>query len=421
MWIGKTDIYATAVARVQPLGGSKTIQPLTGGRVKAIHVSNGVRVKAGQLLLELDPTEIAADVAALSGQIMVLDAEIARRELAIAATERRNLDVEGEPNLAPGIDEESRAREQAILLAEIYTLRSALNAADARVAEVTAQRRAQEVRLVAQERVVDSVRARAEMHETLRDRKLGSEASVLAVREELAAEMAETAEYRGNIEQLSAAIVALNTEKEGLVAAFVADNAQALAVAYERRQELAQDLVKADSNANARSLSAPVEGTVQDLAVTTLNQVVAGGESLMTIVPTDAPLEVEALVASSQIGFIREDQRAIVKIDAFPYIKYGTLEGTVVRVSRDANRGSTPASAASAITSLSQGGGAAANSAFYTVTILLDQDSVAVGSGRIALVAGMTGIADIRTDERRILEWLVSPLLRVIHEAAHEP
>ena len=94
--------------------------------------------------------------------------------------------------------------------------------------------------------------------------------------------------------------------------------------------------MKASTKHERTRIAAPLTGTVQQLAVNTVGQVVSPGQALMTIVPFDTAIEIEALIQNLDIGFVEPGQTAVVKIEPFPFTRYGTVDGTVTRVSRDA-------------------------------------------------------------------------------------
>jgi len=111
---------------------------------------------------------------------------------------------------------------------------------------------------------------------------------------------------------------------------------QKLADSERKAHHLKGELVKATTKHERTRLTAPIAGTVQQLAVTTVGQVVSPGQPLMTIVPVGAPIEIEALIQNKDIGFVEVGQKAVVKVESFPFTRYGTVEGTVIKVSRDA-------------------------------------------------------------------------------------
>ncbi|WMN99777.1 HlyD family type I secretion periplasmic adaptor subunit [Vibrio parahaemolyticus] len=164
---------------------------------------------------------------------------------------------------------------------------------------------------------------------------------------------------------------------------------------------LAQELVKANNAIRQQVLLAPVNGTVQQLQVNTLGGVVQPAEELMVIVPEDALLEVEAKLLNKDVGFVIPGQTVEVKIDTFPYTKYGTVPADVVHVSRDAVKDE-------------QFG------MVFPVRIRLQKDNIKVEENLVPLQPGMTVVAEIKTGQRRVIEYLLSPLQQYQSEAMRE-
>ena len=189
-----------------------------------------------------------------------------------------------------------------------------------------------------------------------------------------------------------------------------------------------QDLVKAKSKNERTRLRAPVAGVVEQLAVTTIGQVVSSGQSLMTIVPPDAPLEIEAMILNKDIGFVREGQEAVIKVEAFPFTRYGTIDGKVINVSPDAVdlRNAPNLSEAAAAVRPQSGAPSAPNSGqggpelAFPATIAPSRHSLAIEGKDVKLSPGMSVTVEIKTGTRRILSYFLSPLREMVSQAAHE-
>ncbi|MBI1214337.1 MAG: HlyD family efflux transporter periplasmic adaptor subunit [Alphaproteobacteria bacterium] len=170
-----------------------------------------------------------------------------------------------------------------------------------------------------------------------------------------------------------------------------------------------------------RVLTAPVEGTVQQLAIHTVGGVVTPAQQLMVIVPADARLEIEAMIQNKDIGFVHEGQKAELKLETFPFTRYGLRHGTVLDISRDAvtpqqqqpARGNTAGGAATTTPP-------AAKDSLYKARISLDIPSMNVEGKTIPLTPGMTVTAEIKTGKQRILDYLLDPLLRYRDGSFHE-
>jgi hemolysin D len=194
---------------------------------------------------------------------------------------------------------------------------------------------------------------------------------------------------------------------------FVAENSEALAQAQSRHDDVAQSLVKANARVEQTRLTAPLDGVVQQVVVTTVGQVVTTGQPLMIIVPQGATLEAEALVQNRDIGFIEPGQRVTLKLDAFPFTRYGTLTGRIARVSSDAVSSREAAAAGDPTVAALHLGTipSVTDSYVYTVTIVLDSAMMVIDGRPMLLTPGMSATAQIRTGERRLLEYFLGPLL----------
>ena len=173
-------------------------------------------------------------------------------------------------------------------------------------------------------------------------------------------------------------------------------------------------------------LTSPIDGTVQQVAVTTIGQVVTPGQPLLVIVPSDGPIDVQAQVENKDIGFVEVGQEAIIKVDAFPFTRYGTLSGKVMQVSRDAIE-SREASASGDADAIAKGqsvsqmtGTAPTQDLVYPVKVELDRDMIAADGKDVRLTPGMTVSVEIRTGHRRVISYLIAPILETTSSAGHE-
>ena len=199
-----------------------------------------------------------------------------------------------------------------------------------------------------------------------------------------------------------------------------------LADAEQKVAELTEDAVKADRKMEEQLLRAPIDGTVQQLAVHTLGGVVTPAQQLMVIVPKKSRLEVQAMVSNRDIGFVQAGQSAEIKIDTFDFTRYGLLQGKVLNVSQDAivrdkpaapdkTPPSTPTSGALATTSEPQG-----QELVYAARVSLDRTQMQVEDKLVNLTPGMAVTVEIKTNQRRLIEFLLSPLLRYKRESLRE-
>jgi hemolysin D len=170
-------------------------------------------------------------------------------------------------------------------------------------------------------------------------------------------------------------------------------------------------------------LTAPISGTVQQLAVHTVGGVVTPAQALLTVVPDDALVLVEASVENGDIGFVRAGQNVEVKVETFTFTRYGLLHGHVVDVSRDrvedsSASGSRQASSAKATERTAEEG--QAKGPGYVAHVALDSTRLLVDGREETLAPGMAVTAEIKTGRRRVISYLLSPLQRYAHEGGRE-
>lgn len=390
--IGHVDIVATAPGRLVPAGRVKLLQTSGGGTVKAIHVADGDRVHAGAVLIELDPTLARAD----RGRIVVeLDAarqELTRQRAFVAAVANG-----GRLPTDTGLAASQRSALTQATAEHLGRLRQLDQAIVRRRAELQATRE-QEARF---RRTLPLVTERANAVAKLAGTGLLSRQSALELEQERIEAEQDLAAAEAGARATEAAIGELVEERRSLQAEASRTALDRIAELETRVAALEQEIVKAERLASETELRAPVDGEVQQLAVHTVGGVVQPGETLAVVVPEGSTLEVEALVLNKDIGFIAEGQPAAVKLDAFPFARYGTLEGTVTSVGED----SMPHEQLGPV---------------YPVRIRITKTAIRADGRDVRLSSGMAASVEVRTGERRIIDFLLSPVARAADESLRE-
>lgn len=417
-YFGEIDIHAVAQGRIQPSGRSKTVQTLEPGRVVTILTENGKRVEPGDVLLELDPTETGADREALARELDALDAEIARRRLAVTIAqadppELRPLEMRKDINIF------TRNRETAVLAAEIGQLNATQGAIRSQLNERGASRQRLTMSIEARERLIKVLKERVTMRDILNEKKIGSRATVIDALQEFERESTSIAGERGQLLEVDAGIATLNKKLVEIAVGFVAEQSPKLAEAERKRDRGEQELIKARMRNERTQIKSPAGGTVQQLAVTTIGQVVSAGQTLMIVVPTDANLEVEVMVLNQDIGFVEAGQPAVVKVEAFPFTRYGTIDATVTQVSRegmdvnDAAALSDPMAAQRGQPAQQQRG----QNLVFPAMVRLDKRTMDVDGKDVPLSSGMMVTVEVKTGKRRVIDYVLSPLREVTNTA----
>ena len=386
----RIDIVAVAHGKVIPVGRSKVIQPLEAGRIVAINVQEGQIVTRGDLLVELDRTAVHADVERLTVEHALAAKEAARLDRLVQWLE---LDGERQPSVSSTADSLLYAqwREYQARLATLYARRREI---DSRLA--TAKLRVEKL-----EALVPVVEKRAANERLLMEKKLFPEQEYLETEElrlqavhDLKAQQSQVRELTEAARTVDAEIVYVESEFGRTI--------------QERREEARgrlvaadQELLKAREREAALLLHAPVDGVVHQLAVHTVGGVVTPAQQLMIIVPRDTALEVEALVKNKDIGFVEEGQPAELKLEAFPFTRYGTIKGDVIDISDDA------------VNDEQLG-------LVYRARVAMEDASIDVDGRLVNLSPGMTVTAEVKTGQRRLMEFLMSPVIRALKESARE-
>jgi hemolysin D len=223
--------------------------------------------------------------------------------------------------------------------------------------------------------------------------------------------------------EIAAARQALEQQIEQTKAGYEHQVLNDLSDAEKKAAEFSQDLIKAEQKTDEQILRSSIDGTVQQLAVHTVGGVVTPAQQLMVIVPADSRLEVEAMISNGDIGFVNVGQQAEVKIDTFNFTRYGLLQGKVVSVSQDAivrdepNKKPADKKLGGALSDSSEPDG---QELLYSTRVSLDQTQMQVEDRMVNLAPGMATTVEIKTGKRRLIEYLMSPLLRYRQESLRE-
>jgi hemolysin D len=423
-YLGRIDIIATAQGKIQPVGRTKVVQPLDTGKVLNIKAINGQKVRAGDVLVELDARESLADEMALSTQLWTAEAETARRAAALEAALRKSLQPVPAIDFPFGLPDGIERREQAVLSSDLGALRAETAGLELQVREKNAEAAGYTSTIAAEETLVATLRERVDMRATLVKLHSTSKANLIDAQESLETQLT----YLSNLNaQLTQARASADTASNAIATAFdkfIAENAQKRADAERLRDEAADKLAKAKVSTSHMELRSPIDGIVQGSVVTSPGQVVTVGEELMQIVPERGEIEIESYLPNQDIGFVKPGDTARVKIEAFPFTRYGTVDATVTRVAHDAipsvEADQREGDGQAATRSVNFGGAQRTQNLVFPLSLSLAQKTIDVDGATVSLSPGMAVTVEIKTGRRRILEYLFSPLVEIASQAIHE-
>jgi hemolysin D len=410
---GTVDIVATATGKIVPGGRTKLTQPLETGVVRAIHVRDGQSVKAGDVLIELDPTMTEADMERQRSDLLAAELDIARLRAALAEDPLAGFRP---PQSASAAEIEmhrqfliSQRAEQNAKLAEIERQQGQKEAERATTSASVAKLQA----------MIPVLQERVDIRKNLVDKALASKVVYLSEYQELIGLQQDLVLQQSRLREADAAIALLRETGEKTAAEYRRATYDALAKAEQKAASAVQEVIKAERRTKLQHLIAPVDGVVQQLAVHTVGGVVTPAQALAVVVPSDSQLEIEAMLSNRDVGFVHPGQKAEIKVDTFNFTRYGLLHGEVLSVSSDAitrERQQSP-SAAGAATSTSEPKGQELE---YAARISLDRTDMQVDEKLVKLGPGMAVTVEIKTGSRRMISYLLSPLARYKQEALRE-
>jgi hemolysin D len=411
-FLGKVDVVAVATGKTLPAANVKLIQPIEIGAVRAIHVRNGQRVKKGDLLIELDPTISGAE-----------EAQATQGLLSARIAEARNAALLAHLAGRPALFRAPAGTPPAIAATQERLIRSS-------VAEYEAERSGLvQSRAERSAELGGSLAEIAKLRETLplveqqleARRALAAQGNFSKLRlleyEQLRVEHLRNIDVQESAASKSrAAIANIDAQMRRLRETFGKTAATELATAEGETSLRGAEVRKSERRRLYQQIRSPVDGVVQQLAVHTVGGVVQPAQALMVIVPEGADVEVEAQVLNRDIGFVREGQQVRVKLEAYPFTDYGLIEGRIVTISRDAIQQDRPPAGAP-----DEGQQApSAPGLVYTARIRLERNWIEAGGRRQPIGPGLAVQAEIKTGERRIIRYLLSPISQTVVEAGRE-
>jgi HlyD family secretion protein len=407
---GKLDIVATAEGKLVPQTLVKIVQPAEAGVIKQLLVQEGDVVKEGQVLARLDPTLATADTATITNDLA-----------AQLMQERRLLaELSGKP-MAPkaGDDITLYAQVQGQWLAKQRALNDALAQEQALLRKAESERKSANETLSKLQQTLPSYNKTAKAYQDLE--KEGFVGNILSSEKQReAVEKSKDLDAQlATVAALSATIEAQQKKIQQLQSSYASEAQKELAEVRSRIQQLRPNLDKTAYREGLMELKAPQDGTVKDVATTTVGAVVQPGTVVLTLVPTDEKLYADVSIKNEDIGFIQVGQKAQVKLAAFPFQKYGLLTGQVIRISAD----STESSQSNAVGqgNQSNGNSASATLSTYKARIELERQQLDGTDGMaLSASAGMQIAAEIHQGRRTVLQYLLSPVSRTAQEAGRE-
>ncbi len=393
--LGKIDIIATATGKLIPASNIKTIQTLVDSEIEEIFVQEGQYVKEGQDLIKFNQTEVQANIRRIKSEMKALEIAVARLQALLTDNPEENFAYD------ETIDEYLIKIHSGLLKSQMTEKAAKIEVLNGQIAKAEKEKDTIAADLKRIEKLLPSVKERIEKKKILADKKLIARLTFLEQEEELTnlqkqrnVQVKKMAETEANIEFLQKELRQYLAEFDKSIMQELKDNREKLA-SYQ------QELIKYEEALKRTVVKAPLSGYVQQLVYHTKGGVVETAKPIMNLVPEDYKLEADVMILNKDIGFVRPEQNVEIKIDSFPFTKYGTIKGKVRNISGDAVQDEK------------------LGLIFPSRLTLLDNKILADGQV-VQLKPGMSVTAEIKTGKRRVIEYLLSPVMKYLNESMRE-
>lgn len=408
-YVAKTEIVARGQGKAIPTGRVQIVQPQVDGKIMAILVEEGQPVKRGDVLVTMDATAAESDIARIEAGIERQVQEEAVASSILEPLVRKDPTDEGfiEAGKAAlrrqkvGIQVEVDGTEE-LVIAVLAALRDQVAQTDAQLKRIEGAKSAQLARIEKARSDQEIVAQRFASAETLRKRGATSEVDYLDRLREFKGVESDAKIAGHQLGELDAEAEAVAKQRTGAISAVLATYRKQLNEARIALRGSRAELNTAQTYRANLSLEAPANGRVEHLSVFTLGGFIEAGSPLMSIVPSDGGVEIEAFFDNRDVGFLEAGQQAFVKFDAFPAERFGIVRGRVSSVGADARE--------DAIT----------RKWVYAVRLNLERPNIRVAGRILDFTPGMTVTVDVITGERRLISYFFEPILKAIQDSFGE-
>ena len=402
-YLGKIEIVAVATGKILPSGRSKIIQPIETATVKQSYVRNGQRVKKGDLLLELTILGVESELFKAKSTLKLASLNQLRQEAMLLAIQENTVPQLKNSNAQVifGIEDGLFKREQQLALSQYQAWIAEKQKLEATIRQKETEKKTIHIQI---QKIVGMLKYEKERRSDIyglykkghasKHEYFSQENRVIELENERNIQQSKIYELESQLEQV-------RKEYQVFEQSFHRNVLDELRKANEQVEQLTLEVEKNQQRQEYSEIYAPVDGTVQQLQTYTIGGVVTTAQPLMTIVPQDEQFEIEAMLSNKDIGFVNEGQDVTIKIEAFPYTRYGYIKGKVKYFSFEAIQDEKLG-------------------LVFPVTIVMDKSHLSIEGRNVELIAGMAVSAEIKTGERRVIDYLLSPLRKVIDDSFKE-
>ena len=394
---GKIDIVATAQGRVIPTGQTQTVEAPETGIVKQINVRNGDKVRAGDILLELDATIASADSVAVDNELKQAETRAAIAKGLINFLNNGNIWFKRPEGISDAVSNVSQ-RQLASRVRAYDEERMLLLEERVRI-EATKKGVLKEISKIKD--TLPLMQRRMNSYQSLANEGLAPRVEALRLQEELISRERDLEIAQGRVIETDSAIAAADRRLLLLSKQFRRDALTELAEAEAIKSDRQEAMKKASIRNSWQTIRAPVDGTIVGTQVFTIGDVIEPGAPLMMIAPENEELIVEAMILNKDIGFVRVGDPVSVKLEAYSFTRYGLIEGELTMISADAIMDERLGP-------------------IFPAEVKLSKPYVGEGNLKRSIQSGMNATAEVKTGDRRIIDFILSPIAKASKEAARE-
>lgn len=390
------DEVTTGPGKVIPSRQLQVVQPLEAGIIREILVKEGQLVEQGQILMHIDDTAFSSELGELNQRRGAFQAEVMRlRAEASGAAEMPDRSTLSDI-AAKSYDVENRLfrARQRRLADEIAVLKQQLIQKEQEVREFEARREKILASMKPLERELD-------LTQKLYKRKVVPEVELLRLEREAIDLRGERDIVLAALPRAQAAYDEVRLMVQNAKASLQADAREKLAQVAADLSVMEEKIRSAKDRVVRTALRSPTQGVINTLAVTTVGAVVTSGQAIVEIVPFDDTLLIEARIRPQDVAFISPEQEASVKLTAYDYSIYGTLDAKVERISPD--------------TTVDDQG-----EVFYRIVVRTNENVLSFNGEDLPILPGMVATVDVRTGRKTVLDYILKPIRKARHEALRE-
>jgi len=392
---GKIDIIATTTGKLMPASNIKTIQTLTDSEIEEIYVEEGQYVKLGQELIKFNQTEVKASINRIKNEMKALEITVSRLSALLTPDPLDNF------TYSDDMDEYLVKMHKNLLQSQLTEKVARIEVLNGQIAMAEKEKEMIAADLRRIERLLPSVQERIEKKRILVEKNLLARLTFLEQEEELINLQEQRNVQTKKMAQTEENIEYLKKELRQYLAEYDKNIMQELTQNREQLASYKQELIKYEEALKRTVVKAPLAGYVQQLVYHTKGGVVEGAKPIMNIVPEDYKLEADVVILNKDIGFVRQKQDVEIKIDSFPFTKYGTIKGEVRHISGDAIQNEKLG-------------------LVYDARLTLYDNKIKADGKIVQLKPGMSVTAEIKTGKRRVIEYLLSPVMKYMDESLKE-